>query len=379
MAQNNPNSFLRVNKAELEFDEGTDAYSDEVYRRGKENLMRLYNDGIMVRDDKVCFYLYRLTMNGKSQTGLIALTSVEEYDQEKIKKHEHIRPEKMHDRANHIAFLEAQVGPVFTTFKHNEAIAGIFAGVTAGAAETDFVATDGVRHELWVIDSDETIGAIVAAFRALPELYIADGHHRSAAASEICRRLKEKNPAHTGDETYNFFLNVIFPDAELNILAYNRVICDMNGLTVAQLLEKVSDKFDVSSHDGPVEPVAVHQFGMYCDKTWYVLTAKPGTFDEADATLSIDASILGVNLIAPVLGIDNPKTDKRIDFVGGIRGTRELVTLVDSGRYQIAFSLYPTSIQQLLNVADAGEVMPPKSTWFEPKLRSGMVVNLLND
>jgi uncharacterized protein (DUF1015 family) len=333
----------------------------------------------MVRDEKPCFYLYRLTMNGKSQTGLVALTSVEEYDAGKIKKHEHIRPEKMHDRANHIAFLEAQVGPVFTTFKHTDAITKVFADITAKAPETDFVADDGVRHELWVADDEATIKRIVDAFGAVPELYIADGHHRSAAASEVCRRLKEKNPGHTGEEIYNFFLNVIFPDAELKILPYNRVVRDLNGLTVEQLLEKISGKFDVSLHDNPIDPGDVHTFGMYCDKKWYLLKAKPGTFDEADATASIDASVLGENLIAPVLGIDNPKTDKRIDFVGGIRGTAELVKLVDSDRFKIAFSLYPTSIHQLLNVADAGEVMPPKSTWFEPKLRSGMVVNLLND
>jgi len=379
IAQKNPKSFLRVNKAELEFDPGTDPYGEEVYKRGKDNLMRLYHDGIMIRDEKPSFYIYRLTMNGKSQTGLVSLASVDEYDQGKIKKHEHTRPEKVKDRASHIAYLEAQVGPVFTTFKYRDQVDAIFKEITGQPATTDFTADDGVRHELWVVDDQATIDAIVAAFADIPELYIADGHHRSASASEVRRRMQEKNPNHTGQEIYNFFLHVCFADRELNILPYNRVIKDLDKLTVDQFLQKIRDKFDVAQNQGEVSPEAAHMFGMYCDKHWYVLTAKPGTFDANSPTRSIDASVLGENLIAPILGIENPKTDKRIDFVGGIRGTKELVKLVDSSEYKLAFSLYPTSIQQLLNVADAGEVMPPKSTWFEPKLRSGMVVNLLTD
>jgi len=379
IAQNNPNSFLRVNKAELEFDAGVDPYSEQVYRRGKDNLMRLYREGIMIRDKKPCFYLYRLTWRERSQTGLVALTSVDEYDAGKIKKHEHTRPEKVSDRASHIDYLQAQVGPVFTTFKHSPAVADIFERITRAAATVDFTATDDVRHELWVVDDDRDIEAIVKAFDALPELYIADGHHRSAAASEIRRRHREKNPEHTGREIYNFFLNVLFPDKELRILPYNRVIKDLGDLSLEQLIEKASEKFDIETHSGAVNPGEPHQFGMYCGGQWYLMKAKPGSFDENSPTSAIDASVLGNNLIAPILGIENPKTDTRIDFVGGIRGTAELVRLVDSGEYRLAFSLFPTTIGQLLAVADADEVMPPKSTWFEPKLRSGMVVNMLTD
>ena len=379
MAQNNPNSFLRVNKAELEFDDGVDQYSEQVYRRGKENLTRLYDSGIMIRDEKPCFYLYRLTMAGKSQTGLVALLSVDEYDQGKIKKHEHTRPDKVKDRANHISYLEAQVGPVLTTFKYDAEADAIFKRITADPAVVDFIADDGIRHELWVVDGPDDIDAIRNIFAVMPAIYIADGHHRSASASEVCRRYREKNPDCTGDEPFNFFLTVTFPDRELNILPYNRVVRDLNGLSFEEFVARASDKFTISSSDKEITPQKPHLFGSYCPRRWYSLEAKPGSFDEDSPTHSIDAAILGDNLIAPILGITDPKTDHRIDFVGGIRGTKELVRLVDSGDYAIAFSLYPTSIQQLINVADAGEVMPPKSTWFEPKLRSGMVVSLLTD
>jgi uncharacterized protein (DUF1015 family) len=379
LAQGNPYTFLRVNKAELEFDAGVDPYSEQVYQRAKENLQHLRDQGVMIRDPRPSFYIYRLTMNNRSQTGLLALASVDEYNQGKIKKHEHTRPEKVIDRGNHMAYLEAQVGLVFTIFRHEAMIDAIFTKITAAPATSDFVAHDDVRHQLWLVDDPQVIAIITEAFARVPEVYIADGHHRSAAAAEICRRYREKNPGYTGQEPFNFFLNVLFPDQELYIMPYNRVVKDLNGMTIDQLLEKASAKFDVAVHQGEVNPQKPHQFGIYCGHTWYLLTAKPGVVDESSPTLSIDASVLADNFIAPLLGITNPKTDKRIDFVGGIRGTKELVRLVDSGQFAIAFSLYPTSIQQLLRVADAGEVMPPKSTWFEPKLRSGMVVNLLTD
>lgn len=379
MAQNNPNSFLRVNKAELEFDDGVDQYSEQVYRRGKDNLNRLCDSGIMIRDEKPCFYLYRLTMAGRSQTGLVALASVDEYDQGKIKKHEHTRPNKVKDRANHISYLEAQVGPVLTTFKYDAAADVIFKRITKDKGLVDFVADDGVRHELWVVDSTPDIDAIRNAFATMPAIYIADGHHRSASASEVCRRFREKSPNYTGKEPFNFFLTVIFPDRELNILPYNRVVRDLNDLSLTEFLNRASGKFRVSSSNKEIAPQKPHMFGSYCQGKWYELEAKPGSFEETSPTRSIDAAILGDNLIAPVLGITDPKTDDRIDFVGGIRGIKELVRLVDSKDYAIAFSLYPTSVQQLIKVADAGEVMPPKSTWFEPKLRSGMVVSLLTD
>lgn len=379
LAKNNPNSFLRVNKAEIDFEPGVDTYSEQVYRRGKQNLQRLIDEGIMVRDDKPCFYLYRLTWRGRSQIGLVNLSSVEEYDAGKIKKHEHTRPQKVNDRANHISYLEAQVGPVFSTFRHNDAIQTVFDKITAKEPTTDFEADDGVRHELWVVDDGPTIEEMIAAFARLDCLYIADGHHRSQSASEVCRRSREKNPNHTGREIYNFFLNVLFPDEQLRILPYNRVVSDLNGLSPAEVLARAQEKFDVSPQGAPVNPENLHEFGVYTEGKWYRLSARPGSFDDRHPTKSIDAAVLGDNLIAPVLGITDPRTDDRIDFVGGIRGVGELVRLVDSGKYKMAFALYPTSIEQLLTVADAGEVMPPKSTWFEPKLRSGMVVNLLTE
>jgi uncharacterized protein (DUF1015 family) len=379
MAEGNPNSFLRVNKAELEFDDNVDVYSKPVYHRGKENLQRLIKDGIMVRDDKPCLYLYRLTMDGRQQHGLVSLVSVDEYDKGLIKKHEHTRPEKVSDRATHIENLEAHVGPVFLTFRTNAEIKKLFVNITAEPAPIDFVADDGIRNELWVISDDKAIAGVTDAFGKLPYLYVADGHHRSQSASEVCRRYRERNPNHTGKEGYNYFLAVSFPDDELRILPYNRVVKDLNGMSLDEVFRLAERKFDVMIHGGELSPDKPHHFGIYADGKWYELVAKPGSFDPNDPTGSIDAAILGENFIGPILGITNPKTDKRIDFVGGIRGTKELVKLVDSGDYKIAFSLYPTSIEQLLNVADAGEVMPPKSTWFEPKLRSGLVVNLLTD
>jgi uncharacterized protein (DUF1015 family) len=379
IAKSNPNTFLRVNKAEIDFDAGVNPYGEEVYRRGKDNLQRLIADGIMVRDERNGFYLYRLTWQGQSQTGLITLASVAEYDAGKIKKHEHTRPEKVNDRADHITFLEAQVGPVFSTFRHDDTIAGIFEAVAATPPTVKFDADDEVTHELWVIDDATTVDKLVAAFAKLDCLYIADGHHRSQSASEVCSRDKKSNPNHTGEEPYNFFLNVLFADSELRILAYNRVVKELNGLSVDEIMKRSSEHFDITPTDTEVVPESPHVFGVYADGKWYRLESKAGSFDAAHPTKSIDASILADNLIAPLFGITDPKTDKRIDFVGGIRGNAELVKLVDSGKYKIAFSLYPTSIAQLLGVADAGLVMPPKSTWFEPKLRSGMVVNLLKD
>lgn len=379
MADGNPYSFLRVNKAELEFPDTANPYSPEVYERAKENLERLERDGVMIRDSRPCFYLYRLTMDGRPQTGLVTLTSVEEYDQKKIKKHEHTRPEKVNDRANHITQVQAQVGPVFSTFRHKPEIEAIFKRVSSGKPLIDFVAQDGIRHELWVINDDKTVNEIIAEFARMDCLYIADGHHRSEAASEVARRFREANPEHTGRESYNYFLNVLFSDHELKILPYNRVVRDLNGFTADELLKKASATFDISKHNEAVEPKHPHEFGFYTGRQWYLMKAKAGSFDTHDPIESIDAAILSSTFLNPLLNIVNLRTDKRIDFVGGIRGTKELERLVDSGKFAAAFSLYPTTIAQLLRVADAGEVMPPKSTWFEPKLRDGMVVNLLTD
>jgi uncharacterized protein (DUF1015 family) len=350
-----------------------------VYQAGRDHLQKMISDGLLIRDERPCLYLYRITWQGRSQTGLVSLCSVDEYDADKIKKHEHTRPEKVNDRAKHIMALEAQVGPVFSTFRARPEITAIFTGVTSGRPEEDFVAEDGVRHELWVIRDQQQLDKIVAAFAKVDYLYIADGHHRSQSASEACKRLRAQTPGYTGQEIFNFFLNVLFADEELRILPYNRVVKDQNGLPAFGLVEMAQRSFDVTEVAEAFEPTEPHVFGMYVGHKWYRFTAKPGTFDANDPVESIDAAILAKNYLAPVLGIKDQRTDKRIDFVGGIRGVKELVKLVESGDYKVAFSLHATSIKQLLKVADAGQVMPPKSTWFEPKLRSGMVVNLLKD
>ncbi|MBU8933646.1 MAG: DUF1015 family protein [candidate division Zixibacteria bacterium] len=379
LVKDNPNSFLRVNKPEVDFKPGVSMYSDEVYLRGKENLQRLADDNIMLRDQKPCFYLYRLTWKGQSQTGLVTLTSCEEYEQGTIKKHEHTRPVKVNDRADHIQKVAAQVGPVFSIFRDNPDIKAIFAGISAAPPEYDFTTEDDVRHEMWVINDSGAINVLVAAFGKLDAIYIADGHHRSAAASEVARRMKEQNPNHTGNEYYNFFLNVIFPDSELRILPYNRVVKGLNGMTADAFVARLKDAFDVTPLQEPLEPKNPYCFGTLCQGNWFRLTAKPGTFDANHPADSIDAAVLTSNLLGPVLGIEDIRTDKNIDFIGGIRGVAELEKLVNSGDFDLAFSLYPVTVTQLLAVADAGQVMPPKSTWFEPKLRSGMVVNLLDE
>lgn len=377
MARREPYSFLRINKPELELDDNADPYSAEVYRRGKENLTRLISDGIMKRDATDCLYLYRLTMNGRSQTGLVALTSVEEYLSGLIKKHEHTRPEKVKDRADHIVALGAQVGPVLSAFRHTPAISHLMMEETSDNPVVDFLADDSVRHQLWVIEDAKKIENLVAAFGQLEALYIADGHHRSEAAAEVLRR--QKDGATDTDNVRGYFLSVLFDDRELTILPYNRVVKDFSGLTLDEVIEKATKTFEIRPEAKAVEPESRHQFGMYSEGCWYHMTARSGSFDADHPTESIDSAILFRNLMAPVLGIEDSRTDSRIGFVGGIRGNQELMRLVDSKEYRAAFSLFPTSVEQLLTVADAGKVMPPKSTWFEPKLRTGMVVNMLGD
>ena len=379
LVRNNPISFLRINKPEVDFDADTPVHSQKVYSRGKENLQRLIDDGILCRDNNPCLYLYRLTWQGLSQTGLVALASTEEYNQGKIRKHEHTRPEKVSDRAAHIRHVNAQVGPVLSIFRRNDRIKQLFAAIIIGDKPIyDFVDEGQVQHELWVVSDDCMISDMVSAFGGLDALYIADGHHRSAAAAEVARLMKEENPNHDGTEPYNFFLNVIFPDDELRILSYNRVVKGFGDKPVAQVLAELNESFEIEPQTSPVDPKQGYHFGAFCMGKWYELTAREGSFNANHPSESIDAAVLTANLLTPTLGIKDIRTDKRIDFVGGIRGVRELERLVNSGDFDIAFSLYPVTVEQLLAVADAGEVMPPKSTWFEPKLRSGMVTNILD-
>lgn len=379
MAKDNPLSFLHVVKPEIDLPQGTDPYAEEVYTTGKANLQKLIDDGMMVQDEVACLYLYRQIMeiHGKkhTQVGLVAGVSVEEYEQGLIKKHEYTRVAKEADRTRHVETLNAQTGPVFLTYKASNAIDTLIKTYINKESEYDFTAPDGIQHTLWVVDGSAEIEALTDAFAEVPHLYVADGHHRSASACTVGKKRRAANSNHTGDEPYNHFLAVLFPHDQMMILDYNRLVFDLNGLSAASFLQKVEEKFLVSKSD-TTTPDQKHQFGMYLENQWYRLTAKPGTFNEADPVQALDVAILQNNLLAPILGIGDPRVDDRIDFIGGIRGTKELEKRVQS-EGAVAFSLFPTPIEQLMSIADANEVMPPKSTWFEPKLRSGLVVKPL--
>ena len=378
MAQGRPWSFLHISRPEIDLPEGTDPYASEVYAKARENLDHMIAGGVLVRDSKPCYYAYRLTMADHVQTGLVAAASVEAYDADRIKKHEHTRPVKENDRVRQIEALNAQTGPVFLVYRANSVVDDVLAGVTRQQPpDVDVTARDGVRHEIWVIDDDNRIDALTSAFDAMDALYVADGHHRSASASRVARTRRESLPEHTGQESWNYFLSVIFPDDQMQILDYNRVIRDLGGLTSQAFLERVATVFSVKASATPVKPAAPGAFGMYLDGVWYMLTLSSERIPD-DPVESLDVSLLANNLIAPILGIVDQRTDDRIDFVGGIRGLDGLMQRVDSGEMAVAFSLPPTSMQALMDVADAGEVMPPKSTWFEPKLADGLVSHVLD-
>jgi len=380
LVKDNPNSFLHVTKAEVDLDEKIDVYSEDVYQKGKENFYKMIEDGILIQDEKPCFYIYKLVMGNVSETGIVACASVEEYNKNIIKKHEKTRVDKEIDRVKHIDAANAHTEPVFLTYRKRDdmnKIVGDF--ITENKPIYDFVADDGISHTLWEVDNDEIIKKIQEIFSSIDYLYIADGHHRSASAAIVAQKRKESNPEHTGNEEYNYFLSVIFPHDELYIMDYNRVVKDLNGLSKENFLEKIKEKFEIEeySKDESFKPGLIHTFGMYLDNMWYKLIAKENTYNKNDVIKSLDVSILQDNLLHPILGIEDPRKDKRIDFVGGIRGLDELKNRVDNGE-AVAFSMFATSIEELMNIADKGEIMPPKSTWFEPKLRSGLFVHLLD-
>ncbi len=379
LARGNPHSFLHVNKPEIDLPPGTEIYADEVYAKGDENLRKMIADGVMKQDRSLCYYLYAQTMGDHRQVGLVAGASVQEYIDDKIKKHELTREEKERDRVRHILTLGAQAGPVFLTYIARPEIDKQLATIQQTQPEYDFTAADGIRHTFWIVSSKLRVEMISNLFKKVPQLYVADGHHRSAAATIVAKKRRETNPDFTGSEAWNYFLAVIFPHDQMKILPYNRVVGDLGGLDSAEFLAKVEEKFYTSKGNGAVEPERNRIFGMYLDGQWYRLEAKPGSFDEDDPVEKLDVAILQNNLLRPVLGIEDPRTDARIDFVGGIRGTGELERRVDSGEMAVAFSLHATTIEQLIAIADAGKIMPPKSTWFEPKLRSGLVVHLIEN
>ncbi|MEQ1591733.1 MAG: DUF1015 family protein [Thiobacillaceae bacterium] len=371
-----PFSFLHISKPEIDLPVDTNPYAPEVYAKGAENLHKLVKSGVLVRDPAACYYAYRIVMGKHSQTGLVAAASVADYDTNRIRKHEFTRPDKEDDRVRQIDALNAQTGPVLLAYPAAPEVDAILAAASKGTPDSD-AELDGVRHTLWVIRDAEILARITAAFNAMHAIYIADGHHRSASASRIAAARKTANPAHTGNEPYNFFLSVIFPAHEMAIMDYNRVITDLNGLTPDAFLTKIASAFSVEPASSAVKPECPGVFGLFLAGKWYRLTIRADLIP-ADPVGRLDVSLLQNNLIAPILNITDPRRDKRIDFVGGIRGLAELEKQVNSGDMALAFALHPTGMTDLMAVADANEVMPPKSTWFEPKLADGLASHVLD-
>ncbi len=379
MVAGRPWSFLHVSRAEIDLPEGVDPYSAPVYARSRENLARMLNAGILKRDPSPAFYIYRLTMGDHRQTGLVAAASIKAYDGERIKRHELTRPVKEDDRVRQIDALNAQTGPVLLACRARPDIDALLVRLVAASPETDVTAVDGVRHELWPVADAADIAELTAAFDTLPALYIADGHHRCAAASRVAAMRRAANPDHTGAEPYNFMLSVIFPHDQMRIFDYNRLVKDLHGYSHDALMQRLSVAFRIEGAMGAVRPERPGEFGMYLAGHWYRITLDPARIPYDDPVGRLDVSLLQDNLMAPVFGIQDPRRDDRIDFVGGIRGLEALAARVDAGEMAAAFALYPTRMEDLIAVADAGEVMPPKSTWFEPKLADGLVSHLLTD
>jgi uncharacterized protein (DUF1015 family) len=378
LAAGNPLSFLHVEKSEIDLvpSSAGETADDRVYRRAKENLDRLISDGTLTQDAGPRYYIYRQRMGDHSQCGIVAGISAAEYDSGRIKKHELTRADKEMERTRHVEIAGAQTGPVFVTYRAQDGIDGVVAKTVAEAPEYDFTTDDGIAHTVWVVGREMDIAALRDAFLKVETLYIADGHHRAAAAAALSRMRREQGGADRADEACHWIMAVLFPHDQLRIMDYNRVVCDLHGLTAAAFLEKVGKKFRIEPDYAAKRPARLHEFGMYLDGRWFRLTLKRKT-PYRDPVRNLDVTILQEDLLRPVLGIQDPRTDRRIDFVGGIRGMAELERLVDSGAFQVAFALYPTTLDEMMRVADAGRVMPPKSTWFEPKLRSGLFVHRL--
>ncbi len=377
MVKDNPYSFLHIDKAEIDLPKDIDIYSDEVYKKAKENLDNLEKTGALIQDKKPCFYIYRQIMNGRSQTGIVGCASIDDYMKNVIKKHEHTLAKKEQDRIRHVDTCNANTGPIFLTYRKNDIISNaVNTWVSAHESVYDFVA-DGVNQTVWVIDDEDIINTISTEFAKIDALYIADGHHRCASAVKVGQKRREEKPDYTGEEEFNFFLSVAFPDDELEIMDYNRVVKDLNGMSQEEFLSSLSHSFEVEKVDAQYKPTNRHTFGMLIENDWYKLTSKEQIIDESDPVKRLDVSILQDNLLSPILGIDDPKTNDRIDFIGGIRGLGELEKRCKNDM-KLAFAMYPTSIDDLMSIADANLIMPPKSTWFEPKLLSGIFIHSLD-
>lgn len=372
----NPKSFLNIDRPETQFSDDVDTYDSRVYEKARELLNAWVSDGTLLKDNREAYYIYELVMNGRSQTGIVACSSIDDYAQGIIKKHENTREEKELDRICHVDRTDAQTGPIFLAYRSKKAINEIVERVTATKPLYDFTAEDGVSHKIWQVSDAETVSEIEQAFQGVPSTYIADGHHRAASAVKVGLKRRDENPGYTGEEPFNFFLSVLFPDEQLMIMPYNRVVKDLNGLSEEEYLKQVEEAFVVEAvGDDAYSPDTKGSFGMYLNKKWYRLTIKD-FFVSKDPVKGLDVSLLQDHLLNPVLGVKDPRIDKRIDFIGGIRGLKELEKRCGEDM-TVAFSMYPTSIEELFQVADAGLLMPPKSTWFEPKLRSGLFIHPL--
>ena len=379
MVKGNPYSFLHVDKAEIDLEKSVDLYSDEVYKKAKENLIALEKDGIMKQDEKKCFYIYRQIMNGREQTGLVGCASIDDYINNQIKKHELTRADKEADRIRHVDTCDANTGPIFLCYKECDEVDSLILDFKNNNSPVyDFVTEDGISNTVWVIEDDDLNNKLSSLLENAGAFYIADGHHRCASAVNVGKKRREENPQHNGTEEFNFFLAVLFPAKTLAIMDYNRVVKDLNGYNKDEFINKIEEKFEVIKTDSkePFSPEEKHTFGMYLDNTWYMLKSKAGTFNENDPVERLDVSILQNNLLSPILNIGDPRTDKRIDFIGGIRGLKELERRVKEDM-TVAFSMYPTTLDDLMDIADANKIMPPKSTWFEPKLLSGLFIHKL--
>ena len=373
--QREPLSFLKIDRAETNFDDSVDTYAPEVYQKAKELLQKEKQEGVYITDEDRSYYIYQLVMDGRPQTGLVACSSVDDYMNHVIKKHENTREDKEIDRITHVDTWSAQTGPIFLAYRSDKGIHDIVASYVENETPIyDFTAVDGIAHRVWKIAKKEDVDAIYKAFQNIQQIYIADGHHRAASAVKVGLKRRQENPGYTGEEEFNYFLSVLFPHDELRILDYNRTVKDLNGRSLTQFLEEINKNFIVEKAEGQVRPEKKGTFGMYTEGQWYHLTAKPELFEGKDAVGSLDVSVLQDYLLGPVLGIGDPRTDQRIDFIGGIRGLSELEKRADSDM-KISFSMYPTSITELFDVADQELLMPPKSTWFEPKLRSGLFIH----
>lgn len=372
-------SLLHITKPEIDFDPIIDEHSDEAYSKAVENFRKWQDNGWLVQDDRPYYYVYAQTMDGRTQYGLVVCAHTDDYAEGKIKKHELTRKDKEDDRMIHVRIQDANIEPVFFSYPDNAEIDSIVAKYVSREPEYDFVAEDGFGHHFWVIDSPQDIDRITEIFAGIPAFYVADGHHRTAAAARVGAEKRQNNPAHTGEEEYNWFMTVAFPDSQLKIIDYNRVVRDLNGLAPRQLVEALGEDFEVMKKGKEIyKPAKLHEFSMYLDGEWYSLTAKEGRYDDNDPIGVLDVTILSGLVLDKLLGIKDLRTDKRIDFVGGIRGLGELSRRVDSGEMAVAFALYPVSMKQLTDIADSGNIMPPKTTWFEPKLRSGLAIHKLS-